>query len=188
MAEVTSLSWVGRSWFGRRTPNSTTVQDFLVASEQLRPSGWGIELQSLPRPWDQVVIFLKKYITCEGRYQSVYYYEFPLMSHLRHINLINVPFFLFKDLHHMAGFFRSAKHPYSSLTHHGLIKILILRALAQRNQTWDQFIGQPQIARGPIPLPEIPIREVRAPTLLLNVQLEEYQKDQSPSNLVGRGS
>ena len=88
----------------------------------------------------------------------------------------------------MDGFVRIAKHPYSSLTHHGLIKLLILRDLAQRNQTWEQFTGQPQIAQGPIPLPKIPIREVRAPTLLLNVQPEEEQEDQSPSNLVGGGA
>ena len=86
----------------------------------------------------------------------------------------------------MVDFVRVVKHPYSSFTHHGLIKLLILRSLAQRNQTWEQFTGQPQISQArPIPLPEIPIREVREPTLLLNVQLEEEQEDQSPSNLVG---
>ena len=99
----------------------------------------------------------------------------------------------------MVGFVRAVKHPYSPLTHHGLIKILILRDLAQRNQTWEKFTSQPQIAQGPIPLHEIPIREVRAPiplheipirevrapTLLLNVQLEEEQEDRIPSNLVG---
>ena len=95
-------------------------------------------------------------------------------------------FYLFKDLHHMAGFVRVAKHPYSSLTHHELIKLLILRALAQRNQTWEQFTGQPHIAQGPILFPEIPIREeIREPKILLGVQLEEEQEDQSPSNLVG---
>ena len=86
----------------------------------------------------------------------------------------------------MVGFVRATKHPYSSLTHHNLIKILILRALAQRNQTWEQFIGQPKIAQRPILSPEIPIKEeVRAPTLLLGVQLEEEEDDLSPSNLVG---
>ena len=86
----------------------------------------------------------------------------------------------------MESFVRVAKHPYSSLTHHGLIKLLILRALAQRNQTWEQFTGQPQIAQGPILFPKIPIREeVRAPTLLVGIQLEEEKEDRSPSNLVG---
>ena len=105
----------------------------------------------------------------------------------------------------MEGFVRVAKHPYYSLTHHGLIKILILRALVQINQTWDKFTIQPQLVQGPIPFPkipirevrapipfpeipirevrapipfpEIPIREVKAPTLMLNVQLEEEQED-----------
>ena len=74
---------------------------------------------------------------CEGRYQTVYFSEFPLLSHLHHMDLLNMPFYLFKDLHRMAGFVKLARHPYSSLTHHGLIKLLILRALAQRNQTWE---------------------------------------------------
>ena len=37
-------------------------------------------------------------------------------------------------------------------------------------------------------MPEIPIREeVREPTLLLGVQLEEEKEDWSPSNSIGRG-
>ena len=66
--------------------------------EHIQQSRRGIELQSLPRPWDQVSIFLKNYITCEGRYQMVYYSEFPLLSHLRHKALLNIPFYLFRDL------------------------------------------------------------------------------------------
>ena len=92
-------------------------------------------MQSLPWPWNQVAIFLKKYITCEGRYQTIYHSEFPLLSHLRHRDLINIPFYLFNDLHHMAVFVRADKRPLSSLTHHGLIKLIILWTLAQQNQT-----------------------------------------------------
>ena len=136
---------MGRAWFGRRTPNATAVQDFLIEGEKIRQSRREIVLQSLPQPWDQVADFLKKYITCEGRYQTVYYSKLPLLSHLCHRALLNIPFYLFKDLHDMAGFVRIAKHPKSSLTHHDLIKLIILRALAQRNQTWEQFTGQTQI-------------------------------------------
>ena len=106
-----------------------------------------------------MVIFLKKYITCEGRYQTVYFSEFPLLSHLCYRDLLNISFYLFKDLHHMVEFVRSSQHPYSSLTHQVLIKILILRALAQRNQTWEHFTGQPQINQGPVLLHGVPIEE-----------------------------
>ena len=72
----------------------------------------------------------------------------------------------------MVGFVRTAKHPKYSLTHHGLIKLIILRALAQRNQTWEQFIGQTQINQVPVLLASVPIEEeVEVPILLGDVQI-----------------
>ena len=35
LAEVTGLSQVGRTWFGRRTHNAATMWEFLVAGEQV---------------------------------------------------------------------------------------------------------------------------------------------------------
>ena len=55
--------------------------------------------------------------------------------------------------------------------------MLILRALAQRNQTWEQFIGQPQINQGPVLFHGVPIEEeVDAPALLLGVQIQEEEE------------
>ena len=162
----------GRDWLGRRTRNAVGMRDFLLVSEHVHQAQRGITLQSLPCPWNEVVVFLKNYITCEGIYQTVYFSEFPLLSHLCHRDLLNILFSLFKDLHHMAGFMRSAQHPYYSLTHHNLNKMLILRALAQRNQTWEQFIGQPQINQGPVLLHGVLIEEeVATPTLLWGIQI-----------------
>ena len=74
----------------------------------------------------------------------------------------------------MAGFVRIAKHPDSSLTHHGLIKLIILSSLAQRNQTWEQFIGQIQINQEPALLPSVPIEiEVEVLVLSGDVQIQE---------------
>ena len=139
VAEVNGLPQEGRAWFGRQTPTTAAVQEFLREGEQIQTTRRGIALQSLPWPWNQVAIFLKKYITCEGSYQIVYHSEFPLLSHLCHRDLLNIPFYLLNDLHHMAGFVRVSKHPLSSLTHHGLIKLIILRTLTQHNQTWEKF-------------------------------------------------
>ena len=142
MAEVTGLPQEGRAWFGRRTPTTAEVQEFLREGGGIQMTRRGIELQSLPQPWNQVAIFLKKYITCEGRYQTVYHSEFPLLSHLCHKVLLNIPYYLLNDLHHMAVFFQATKHPLTSLIHHGLIKLIIVRTLAQHNLTWDQFTSQ----------------------------------------------
>ena len=86
----------------------------------------------------------------------VYHSQFPLLSHLCHRDLLNIPFYLFNDLHHMAGFVQVAKNPISSLTHHGLIKLIILQTPAQHNQTWEQFIAQVQ---EPVLLPGVPIED-----------------------------
>ena len=75
----------------------------------------------------------------------VYYSGIPLLSHLHHRALLNIPFYLLNDLHHMEGFVRTTKHPKSSLTYHGLIKLIILWALSQWNQTLEQVTGQIQI-------------------------------------------
>ena len=119
-------------------------EEFLREGEHVQISKRGIVLQSLSRPWDQVAVFLNKYITCEGRYQVVYNAELPLLSHLRHGILLNIPYYLFHTLRHMAVFVQTAKHPHVSLTHHGLIKLIILRTLVQHNITWDQFIARNQ--------------------------------------------
>ena len=107
----------------------------------------------------------------------MYFSYFPLLSHLHHKVLLNIPFYLFKDLHHIAGFVISSQHPYSFLTHHGLINLLILMALVLRNQTWEQFTGQPQINQGPVILHGVPIEEeVEAPALLRGFQIHEEEE------------
>ena len=59
--------------------------------------------------------------------------QFPLLSHLFHMTLLNIPLYLFKSLHYMVGFVRSSRQPLASLTHHGLVELLMLRALTQQN-------------------------------------------------------
>ena len=85
--------------------------------------------------------------------------------------LLTIPFYLFNDLHHMAGFVRDSKHPLSSLTHHGIIKLIILWTLSQQNQTWEQFPTQVQ---EPILLPSVAMEEeMEVPILMGPIQNQE---------------
>ena len=74
LAEATRLPRIGNRWFYRKRHNLTTIECFLAAREKVQQRSIGIVLDMLPRPWDQVVIFLKSYIACEGRYRVVYIY------------------------------------------------------------------------------------------------------------------
>ena len=134
---------MGRAWFGHRFPTTAAVQEFLIDGEQVQTTKRGIVLQSFPQLWNQVTIFLKKYITCEA-----------------------------------------TKNPLASLTHHGLIKLIILRTLAQHNITWEQFTTQVQ---EPAPLLGVPIEEEPNQEEPVNPQLggnEEKHEVWSPSNVV----
>ena len=78
----------------------------------------------------------------------------------------------------MVGFVRTFKHPKSSLTHQGLIKLIILRVLARRNQTWEKFTGQIQINQEPALLLVIPIEEV----VEVHVLVGPVQNQEDPAN------
>ena len=58
MTEVTGLPKIGMRWFGLKATNLITVHNFLVAGETVQLRGMRKALESLPRPWDQVVVFL----------------------------------------------------------------------------------------------------------------------------------
>ena len=150
MAEVTRLPQIGTRLFGWKATNSTAVHEFLVAREIVQPRRRGKALESLPIPWDQVFVFLNKDITCEGRYRIVYISDFILLSHLHHNRLLNMPFYLLRYLQSMAQYVKSSQNTVSSLTNHGLIKLLVLRALAHQNLTWEQFVSRPRVDRKPV--------------------------------------
>ena len=75
----------------------------------------------------------------------------------------------------MAAFVKKTKHPNSPLSHHGLIKLIILRALAQQNQTWEQVTGQIQ---EPALLPGVPIEEEIEVLVLMGL----VQNQEQPAN------
>jgi hypothetical protein len=80
-------------------------------------------------PWGKVPEFVKRYITCEGKYQVVYFFYFILLSHLRHQKIINIPYYLLHSLHNMAHFVKKSKNPKNCISNHRLIGLLIRRGM-----------------------------------------------------------
>lgn len=99
----------------------------------MEPKGRGVALQSLPQPWLKVAEFVKQYLTCEGWYQVIYQHDFVLINHLRHGQLINMPYYLLGCLKNMSRYIVNAKNPLLSLKHHRLAQLLIDRGFALNN-------------------------------------------------------
>jgi hypothetical protein len=104
-----------------------------LPGEQIEPKGRGVRLSSLPPPWPKVAEFFKHYLTCEGRYQVVYQYDFVLLSHLGHARLVNIPYYLLGCLRNMSHYCKKAKNLALSLTHHRLSQLLIQKGFSQQN-------------------------------------------------------
>lgn len=125
--QVSTLPTNGTRWFSRKHLILNAQQDFLLPGEHVEAKGRGVALQSLPPPWPKVAEFIKQYLTCEGRYQVIYQHDFILLNHLRHGQLINMPYYLLGYLKNMSHYTIKAKHPLLSLKHHHLAQLLINR-------------------------------------------------------------
>ena len=132
ITEVTGLPRRGTRWFGKRKRVMQIEELFVQGEELLQHKRHGIAITSLPPPWDTVSFGIQKFLTCEGRYTILYHYHFKLLAHLRHGHLINIPYFLYGMLKQMASHVQRAKHPSSSVSHHGLIKLLVLCSLERQ--------------------------------------------------------
>jgi uncharacterized membrane protein YcgQ (UPF0703/DUF1980 family) len=127
-----------------------------VDSEQVQTKSRGEDVSSLPEPWGKVSKFVKRYITCKGRYQVIYFSYFILLSHLRHQKLINIPYYLIHSLHNMDHFVRKSKHPMNCLSIHKLIWLLIHRGMGIPNDPLPEVEEQPISLHAIIANPEQP--------------------------------
>jgi hypothetical protein len=153
IAEVSGLPMNDTHWFSRKHIIGTVQQNFFLPEERIVLKGRGVQLNSLPPPWSEVARFIKHYLTCEGRYQVVYQYDFLLLSHLRHNRRVNIPYYLLGYLKNMAHYCRKAKDPTLSLTHHRLVQLFIHRGFAQQNRPFNHPPIKPEPAAE---VPEIP--------------------------------
>ena len=121
-------------------------KEFIVGDEILRTNRKGYDHATVPQSWDDVALFIQKYITYEGRYMTIFRYHFKVMSSLHfpvHDYALNMPFYLKSALNWMLRVARRDRFPITSLTNHGLVRMLIINALLQTLVTWLQFIELP---------------------------------------------
>ena len=103
--------------------------------------GKGVHIQKFKPEWREPIKILQSYVTCEGRYASVFKYHFSFLQHLSHESKMNLPFFFLKSLQKMSSRFKEHQdHTKQFIFHHGLIKLIISTELKKRGNTWDYFL------------------------------------------------
>jgi hypothetical protein len=114
--------------------------EFLMVSKKSKCFPKGTPITLIKPRWHDLLLILKQFITCEGRYGLVFLYHIRLLMIFLGFKL-NMPFYLFMSLHKMSKLYQKQKfNPLSSLFHHGLIRILLLSHLAKIGDTWEDFL------------------------------------------------
>jgi len=101
----------------------------------------GIPSIALKSKWRNLLLVIKKFITCEGRFGSLCLYHVHLMMHFLEGNEINLPYFLLNSSRKMSGNTQRKIHSIeNTLYHHGLVKMLIEDHLESIGDNWDNFL------------------------------------------------
>jgi hypothetical protein len=110
----------------------------------------GVPSRYLQEPFKKLLRAIRKYFTCEGRYDIIHSHHIQLLMHFIGRRLLNIPFFFHWSLQEMADNVRAETNkPKKKLSHVLLIKLLIVEELRQVGNNWDSFLLRANIRRGP---------------------------------------
>jgi hypothetical protein len=90
--------------------------------------------------WHDLLMVVKQFVTCEGRYGLVFLYHLRLLMNFMGYPL-NMPFYFQRSLYKMSKRFKREKAD-SSLFHHGLIRLIVVHHLNLHGDSWQDFISR----------------------------------------------
>jgi hypothetical protein len=100
----------------------------------------GISISLVKPRWHSLLLILKQFVTCEGRYGLVFLYHIRLLMHFIGFDL-DMPFYLLRSLYKMSKRYKRQGVD-SSLFHHGLVKILLMYHLSTVGDCWENFFDE----------------------------------------------
>jgi len=142
IAVATKLPQEGERWFKNKDVNEKVWRVILRnPGMDISIFKQGIPISALKDKWTNLMLIIRKFITCEGRYGSMYMYHIRLLMNFLENESINLPYFLLNSLRKMSTTVqKNIDDVEPHLYHHGLIKILVENHLKEREDTWEKFL------------------------------------------------
>jgi hypothetical protein len=135
IAEAMGLSREGDHWF-KNLKIKGIPWHLLMISRKSRYDVKGTPINLFKPRWHGLLLIIKQFITCEGRYGLVFLFHVHLLMVFLGFKL-NMPFYLLKILQKMSRFYqRQNPNSESSLFHHGLIRVLVVSHLSKVGDSW----------------------------------------------------
>jgi len=132
----------GEHWFKNQKVDEDSLLQFLKPECQNPNWNKGVPAKHLQEKWGSAMIAIKQYITCEGRYKCLYKFHFRFLLHLTGQRLMNLPFYLIKDLTKIST--KIQKNPMaidSSLAHHSLITMIVFNQVIKAGLSIRSFLN-----------------------------------------------
>lgn len=103
IAAETELPQEGEGWFKNKDFNERAWTIILCnPGMDITIFKHGIPVLALKEKWTSLLLIIQKFITCEGRYGSMYMYHIRLLMNFLENQTINLPYFLLSILKKMS--------------------------------------------------------------------------------------
>ena len=134
IAEASGIPIDGEPWF-KKIPFIFDPNDFLLLRNEALDWSKGVHLENFKPEWREAIGIIQSYITCDGRFASMFKYHVRFLQHLNQKSRMNLAFFLLKSLQKMLNRIKGHfDHTNQSVFHHGLIKLIICTDLKKKNK------------------------------------------------------
>jgi len=142
IAEATELPRLGERWFKNKEFHSESWKVILRnLGMDVTMFRKGILISTLKNKWRSMLLILHKFITYEGRFRCMYVYHIRLLMNFLENGNINLPFFLLNSLRRMdSNVKKKMEFIYTTMYHHGLVKILVEFHLKRIGDSWENFL------------------------------------------------
>jgi hypothetical protein len=129
---------------GEKWSKSFKVNDvpwtLLFHSRTVRSCNRGLPASMLKPRWHNLLMILKQFVTCEGRYGFVFLFHLRFLMVFMGFEL-SLTHYLHRSLFKMAKKYKKSQAD-TSLFHVGLIKILVVYELGLRRDSWPDFLNR----------------------------------------------
>ena len=181
LSSETSLPVMGKKW-----SKSCKVDDvpwtLLFQSRMVNSCDKGLPAKMLKQHWHDLLMIIKQFITCEGRYGFIFLFHLRLLMVFIGYDL-NMPHYLHRSLFKMAKRYKRSQAD-TSLFHFGLIKMIVVYELGLHRDSWVDFLSHNSFEDSSPPQVDKPMVSERKPIppMPYNVLLPKPLPD-SPMNL-----
>jgi hypothetical protein len=136
---ATSLPVKGQKWSKSYKVNDVPWT-LLFRSRTVRSCNKGLPAKMLKPRWYDLLMIIKQFVTCEGRYGFVFLFHLRLLMVFMGFEL-SMPHYLHRSLFKMAKKYKRSQAD-TSLFHVGLIKMLVVYELGLRRDSWHDFLNR----------------------------------------------